>query len=134
MFAEIGISVAGTYYNKGIVDSLDEKNLEVIDFHNFLYRSHIILTDSGGLQEEAPSLGKPILVMRDTTELPEGVSAGTLELAGTNEETIYESFKLLLENQEKHNAMSKTSNHYGDGYASKRIVDILTGGKKLLNL
>ncbi|MDN3425683.1 UDP-N-acetylglucosamine 2-epimerase (non-hydrolyzing) [Microbacterium sp. APC 3898] len=101
--------------------------LEVVDFHNFLSRSHIILTDSGGIQEEAPSLGKPVLVMRDTTERPEGVAAGTLELVGTNEETIYNAFKLLLENQEKYESMSKASNPYGDGFASKRIADILEG-------
>lgn len=101
--------------------------LEVMDFHNFLAQSHIILTDSGGIQEEAPSLGKPVLVMRDTTERPEGVAAGTLELVGTNEETIYDAFKLLLENEEKYEAMSKASNPYGDGLASKRIADILEG-------
>lgn len=99
--------------------------LEVVDFHNFLSRSHIILTDSGGIQEEAPSLGKPVLVMRDTTERPEGVAAGTLQLVGTNEDKIYNAFKLLLENQEKYEAMSRANNPYGDGYASKRIADIL---------
>lgn len=99
--------------------------LEVVDFHNFLSRSYIILTDSGGIQEEAPSLGKPVLVMRDTTERPEGVTAGTLELVGTNEETIYEAFKMLLESREKYEMMSKASNPYGDGLASKRIADIL---------
>lgn len=99
--------------------------LEVVDFHNFLSRSYIILTDSGGIQEEAPSLGKPVLVMRDTTERPEGIAAGTLELVGTKEETIYKAFKLLLENQEKYESMSKASNPYGDGYASKRIADII---------
>lgn len=100
--------------------------LEVIDFHNFLSRSHIILTDSGGIQEEAPSLGKPVLVMRDTTERPEGVTAGTLKLVGTNEETIYEAFKMLLMDQTKYDSMSKASNPYGDGFASKRIADFLT--------
>lgn len=99
--------------------------LEVLDFHNFLSRSHLILTDSGGIQEEAPSLGKPVLVMRDTTERPEGVAAGTLKLVGTNEEDIYASFKLLLENQDEYEKMSKASNPYGDGFASKKIADIL---------
>ena len=99
--------------------------LEVLDFHNFLARSFMILTDSGGIQEEAPSLGKPVLVMRDTTERPEGIKAGTLKLVGTDEEVIYENFKLLLENTEAYNAMSKASNPYGDGLACKRIADIL---------
>ena len=101
--------------------------LEVLDFHNFLARSFMILTDSGGIQEEAPSLGKPVLVMRDTTERPEGIKAGTLKLVGTNEQTIYENFKLLLENQIAYNSMSKASNPYGDGFACKRIADILEG-------
>ena len=99
--------------------------LEVLDFHNFLARSFLILTDSGGIQEEAPSLGKPVLVMRDTTERPEGIKAGTLKLVGCNEQTIYDNFKLLLENSEEYNAMSKASNPYGDGLACKRIADIL---------
>ncbi|MGM0777910.1 MAG: non-hydrolyzing UDP-N-acetylglucosamine 2-epimerase [Bacillota bacterium] len=99
--------------------------LEVLDFHNFLSRSHVILTDSGGIQEEAPSLGKPVLVMRDTTERPEGVEAGTLKLVGTDEENIYKSFKLLLDNQGEYEKMSQASNPYGDGFASKRIADIL---------
>ncbi len=99
--------------------------LDVLDFHNFLAKSYMILTDSGGIQEEAPSLGKPVLVMRDTTERPEGIAAGTLKLVGTNEEIIYENFKLLLENEEAYNAMSKASNPYGDGFACKRIADIL---------
>ena len=99
--------------------------LEVLDFHNFLSRSCLILTDSGGIQEEAPSLGKPVLVMRDTTERPEGVAAGTLKLVGTDEETIYRNFKELLENNEIYNAMSTSSNPYGDGFACKRIADIL---------
>ena len=99
--------------------------LEVLDFHNFLARSFMILTDSGGIQEEAPSLGKPVLVMRDTTERPEGIAAGTLKLVGTDEETIYSNFKLLLENKEEYEKMSKASNPYGDGFASKRIADIL---------
>lgn len=99
--------------------------LEVVDFHNFLARSYLILTDSGGIQEEAPSLGKPVLVMRDTTERPEGIDAGTLKLVGTNEETIYETCILLLENQDEYDKMSKASNPYGDGFASKRIADVL---------
>ena len=101
--------------------------LEVLDFHNFLARSFLILTDSGGIQEEAPSLGKPVLVMRDTTERPEGIAAGTLKLVGTDEEVIYNNFKLLLENEDEYNAMSRASNPYGDGFASKRIADILEG-------
>ncbi|MBO5239350.1 MAG: UDP-N-acetylglucosamine 2-epimerase (non-hydrolyzing) [Lachnospiraceae bacterium] len=99
--------------------------LEVLDFHNFLARSYLILTDSGGIQEEAPSLGKPVLVMRDTTERPEGIQAGTLKLVGTEEESIYSSFKLLLEDSQEYEKMSKASNPYGDGNASKRIADIL---------
>ena len=99
--------------------------LEVLDFHNFLARSFMILTDSGGIQEEAPSLGKPVLVMRDTTERPEGIEAGTLKLVGTDERVIYENFKLLLENQSAYHLMSKASNPYGDGFACRRIADIL---------
>lgn len=99
--------------------------LEVLDFHNFLNRSYMILTDSGGIQEEAPSLGKPVLVMRDTTERPEGIAAGTLKLVGTDEENIYHHFKLLLENDDEYKKMSKASNPYGDGFACKRIADIL---------
>ncbi len=99
--------------------------LEVLDFHNFLARSYMILTDSGGIQEEAPSLGKPVLVMRDTTERPEGIAAGTLKLVGTDEAVIYENFKLLLENKEAYDAMAHASNPYGDGFACKRIADIL---------
>ena len=102
--------------------------LEVLDFHNFLSRSYMILTDSGGIQEEAPSLGKPVLVMRDTTERPEGIQAGTLKLVGTNEQVIYDSFKLLLENPTVYEAMTKASNPYGDGLACKRIADILEMG------
>ena len=100
--------------------------LEVVDFHNFLAKSYMILTDSGGIQEEAPSLGKPVLVMRDTTERPEGIKAGTLKLVGTDENVIYNNFKLLLENKDEYNKMSKAQNPYGDGLASKRIADILT--------
>ena len=99
--------------------------LEVLDFHNFLARSYLILTDSGGIQEEAPSLGKPVLVMRDTTERPEGIVAGTLKLVGTDEETIYRNFELLLSNQEAYDQMAKASNPYGDGLACKRIADVL---------
>jgi len=99
--------------------------LDVIDFHNFLNHSYLILTDSGGIQEEAPSLGKPVLVMRNTTERPEGVAAGTLKLVGTDENMIYESFSELLTNSNVYRAMSNASNPYGDGYASKRIADII---------
>lgn len=99
--------------------------LEVIDFHNFIAKSHIILTDSGGIQEEAPSLGKPVLVLRDTTERPEGIEAGTLKLVGTNEETIYHETKKLLTDNNEYEKMSKASNPYGDGKASKRIVDAI---------
>ena len=99
--------------------------LEVLDFHNFIARSYMILTDSGGIQEEAPSLGKPVLVMRDTTERPEGIAAGTLKLVGTDEEVIYSSFKQLLEDKNEYEKMSRASNPYGDGFACKRIADIL---------
>ncbi len=99
--------------------------LEVIDFHNFLNKSYMILTDSGGIQEEAPSLGKPVLVMRDTTERPEGIKAGTLKLVGTTEKVIYDTFTLLLDNREEYEKMSKASNPYGDGFACKRITDVL---------
>lgn len=99
--------------------------LEVIDFHNFIAKSHIILTDSGGIQEEAPSLGKPVLVLRDTTERPEGIEAGTLKLVGTDEEIIYNETKKLLTNKNEYEKMSRASNPYGDGFASKRIVDAI---------
>lgn len=99
--------------------------LEVLDFHNLLARSYLIITDSGGIQEEAPSLGKPVLVMRDTTERPEGIKAGTLKLVGTDENTIYENFKLLLTDSVAYEKMAKASNPYGDGLACKRIADIL---------
>ena len=99
--------------------------LEVVDFHNFLAKSYLILTDSGGIQEEAPSLGKPVLVLRDTTERPEGIKAGTLKLAGTDEENIYNLTKELLVNKDEYEKMSKASNPYGDGKASKRITDAL---------
>ena len=101
--------------------------VEVFDCHNIMAKSYLILTDSGGIQEEAPSLGKPVLVMRDTTERPEGIDAGTLKLVGTDEETIYNSFKELLESKEAYNAMAKANNPYGDGHACKRIADILEG-------
>lgn len=99
--------------------------LEVIDFHNFMARSCLILTDSGGIQEEAPSLGKPVLVMRDTTERPEGVEAGTLKLVGTDEEVIYQEFSRLLTDTKEYDSMSHASNPYGDGCASSRIIDVL---------
>lgn len=101
--------------------------LDVLAFHNFLSRSYLILTDSGGIQEEAPSLGKPVLVMRDTTERPEGIAAGTLKLVGTEEETIYREFSRLLSDKAEYEAMSKASNPYGDGHACERIADILDG-------
>lgn len=100
--------------------------LEVLDFHNFLAASHLILTDSGGIQEEAPSLGKPVLVMRDTTERPEGVAAGTLRLVGTSESEIYAQASRLLDDPQAYKAMSQASNPYGDGTASRRIADILS--------
>lgn len=99
--------------------------LEVFDFHNFINQSYLILTDSGGIQEEAPSLGKPVLVLRDTTERPEGIAAGTLKLAGTKEETIYRMIKELLVNEQMYESMAKASNPYGDGHASERIADVL---------
>ena len=99
--------------------------LEVFDFHNFINKSYIILSDSGGIQEEAPSLGKPVLVLRDTTERPEGITAGTLKLVGTDEDVIYEEAKILLTDKDAYDKMSKASNPYGDGLASKRIVDAI---------
>ena len=112
--------ILGNHERIKIIDPLD-----VLDFHNFLAKSYLILTDSGGIQEEAPSLGKPVLVMRDTTERPEGIEAGTLKLVGTNEETIYKEFKRLLTEKGEYEKMSKASNPYGDGFACKRICDIL---------
>lgn len=103
--------------------------MEVLDFHNLLAKSYLILTDSGGIQEEAPSLGKPVLVMRDTTERPEGIVAGTLKLVGTDEEVIYNNFKELLENRESYDAMAHAANPYGDGNTCRRIADILEFGK-----
>jgi len=100
--------------------------LEVLDFHNFMNKSYLILTDSGGIQEEAPSLGKPVLVMRDTTERPEGISAGTLKLVGTDESSIYKHFTLLLTNSTEYVKMSQASNPYGDGTASQKIAKIIS--------
>lgn len=102
--------------------------LDVLDFHNFMEASYLILTDSGGIQEEAPSLGKPVLVMRDTTERPEGIAAGTLKLVGTSEEVIYNEFTRLLTDNNEYDRMSKANNPYGDGHASERIADILQYG------
>lgn len=117
---EIAEEVLGNNDKIRIIEPLD-----VLDFHNFLARCYLILTDSGGIQEEAPSLGKPVLVMRDTTERPEGIHAGTLKLVGTNEDVIYNEFKLLLNNIEEYNKMSYASNPYGDGHACEKIVDVL---------
>ena len=99
--------------------------LEVVDFHNFINRSYLILTDSGGIQEEAPSLGKPVLVLRDTTERPEGIDAGTLKLVGTSEEVIYNETIKLLNDKDEYIKMSRAVNPYGDGTASKQIVDAI---------
>lgn len=104
--------------------------LDVLDFHNYISRCHLILTDSGGIQEEAPSFGKPVLVMRDTTERPEGVAAGTLKLVGTEEEKIYLETKRLLQDEEAYRKMSRAANPYGDGHASERIVEVITGYAK----
>src|SRR5690625_1308996 len=101
--------------------------LDVIDFHNFAAKSHLILTDSGGIQEEAPSLGVPVLVLRDTTERPEGIEAGTLKLVGTNEDDIFTEANELLSNPKAHEKMARSSNPYGDGKASQRIADIIHG-------
>lgn len=100
--------------------------LDVLDFHNFMAKADLILTDSGGIQEEAPSLGKPVLVLRNTTERPEGLAAGTLKLVGTSQENVYRQFKELLENEAEYRRMSAASNPYGDGTASRRIADALT--------
>lgn len=111
------------------LDGLDRIHIidpiEVFDCHNIMAQSYLILTDSGGIQEEAPSLGKPVLVMRDTTERPEGIVAGTLKLVGVEEETIYKTFKELLENDVAYNLMAKANNPYGDGHACAKIADIL---------
>lgn len=117
---QVANDILGNHERIKIIEPLD-----VIDFHNFLNKSYIILTDSGGIQEEAPSLGKPVLVMRDTTERPEGVAAGTLRLVGTDENTIYENFKELINNEKVYKNMRNASNPYGDGFASKKIADIL---------
>ena len=100
--------------------------LEVWDFHNFINRSYMVMTDSGGIQEEAPSLGKPVLVLRDTTERPEGVEAGTLWLTGTETESVATAMRELLTNQKKYLTMSQAINPYGDGRASQRIVDVIS--------
>ena len=116
-------SILGNSDRIHLIDPLD-----VIDFHNFMKASYLILTDSGGIQEEAPSLGKPVLVMRNTTERPEGVAAGTLKLVGTDEENIYDNFSILLNSKSEYEKMSHASNPYGDGFACKRIADILEFG------
>ena len=103
--------------------------IDVFDCHNFEARSYLCLTDSGGIQEECPSYGVPVLVMRDTTERPEGVEAGTLKLVGTSEEVIYNTFKQLLEDKEMYDTMSNACNPYGDGHACERIADILEFGR-----
>ena len=117
---QIASEELGNCENIHIIEPLD-----VIDFHNFMKKSYLILTDSGGIQEEAPGLGKPVLVMRDTTERPEGIDAGTLKLVGTDEDNIYSSFKVLIDNEEEYKKMSQAKNPYGDGYASVRIADVL---------
>lgn len=117
---EIADSILGKNERIHIIEPLD-----VFDFHNFLNRSYLVLTDSGGIQEEAPFLGKPVLVMRDTTERPEGVLAGSLKLVGTNEQVIYENFIELLTNKDAYQKMSQANNPYGDGFASKKIADVL---------
>lgn len=117
---EIANEILGDTDRIRIVEPLD-----VIDFHNLMNMSHLIVTDSGGIQEEAPSLGKPVLVMRDTTERPEGVLAGTLKLVGTDETIIFDAFDELLSSEDAYNQMSEAANPYGDGTASKQIVDII---------
>ena len=117
---EIADSILGDDERIRIIEPLD-----VLDFHNIMAHSTLILTDSGGIQEEAPGLGKPVLVMRDTTERPEGVAAGTLKLVGTSEETIYREFTRLLDDPAAYAAMAHASNPYGDGHACERIADIL---------
>lgn len=113
----------GGFYRIHMIDPV-----EVFDCHNIMARSYLILTDSGGIQEEAPSLGKPVLVMRDTTERPEGIMAGTLKLVGTDEDVIYRNFKELLTDRNAYDAMAKANNPYGDGFASRRIADIIEKG------
>lgn len=117
---ELANDILGNDERIHLIDPLD-----VIDFHNFAARAHIILTDSGGVQEEAPSLGVPVLVLRDTTERPEGIEAGTLKLAGTDEQTIYALASELLTDEKAYEQMAKASNPYGDGWASKRIVEAI---------
>ena len=117
---EVANEVFGDAYRVKLIEPL-----EVFDFHNFQNKSYIILTDSGGIQEEAPSLGKPVLVLRDTTERPEGIKAGTLKLVGTDENVIYEETKKLLLDKKEYEKMSKASNPYGDGHASERIADAI---------
>lgn len=117
---ELANSILGDDDRIHIIEPLD-----VLDFHNFLSRCYLVLTDSGGIQEEAPSLGKPVLVMRDTTERPEGIEAGTLKLVGVSEKTIYTEFSNLLDNESEYKAMAHASNPYGDGFACKKIADIL---------
>ena len=117
---EIANEILGEHNRIHLIEPLD-----VIDFHNVAARSYLMLTDSGGVQEEAPSLGVPVLVLRDTTEPPEGIEAGTLKLAGTDEETIFSLADELLSDKEAHDKMSKASNPYGDGRASERIVEAI---------
>lgn len=123
---EIALREFGGYPNVRLIEPLD-----VMDFHNFISRAYLIMTDSGGIQEEAASLGKPVLVMRDTTERPEGIETGVLKLVGTNEESIYYEFRELLADSSRYKAMSKADNPYGDGYASVRIADILIKSMEL---
>ncbi|MGO5160746.1 MULTISPECIES: non-hydrolyzing UDP-N-acetylglucosamine 2-epimerase [unclassified Bilifractor] len=125
-------SVADEVFGEG--DNRDKRiriiePLDVLDFHNYMHNSYLILTDSGGIQEEAPSLGKPVLVMRDTTERPEGIAAGTLKLVGTSEDTIYKEFTRLLDNKDEYDKMAHAANPYGDGHACERIADVLEYGK-----
>lgn len=115
--------IADTYLKNDRIRIIEP--MDVLDFHNMMAKSFMVMTDSGGIQEEAPSLGKPVLVMRDTTERPEGVEAGTLKLVGTSREAIYKAFSDLLDNQEMYNEMAKANNPYGDGFAAERIVKIL---------
>jgi len=117
---EIAKNILGGHERIHLIEPLD-----VIDFHNIAARSYMIMSDSGGVQEEAPSLGVPVLVLRDTTERPEGVAAGTLELVGTQTEDVLRSLNALLENAEKHNKMAEAQNPYGDGLAAKRILDAI---------
>ena len=117
---KIAYEVLGNMQRIRIVEPLD-----VVDFHNYMYKCYIVMTDSGGIQEEAPSLGKPVIVMRDTTERPEGVKAGTLKLVGTTFENIYKETSELLNDERKYKEMSRRSNPYGDGFACKRIVELI---------